>query len=142
MAEPACRLAFEYGKFTPEATRAALAARGHQVNVLDEQFSFDTARSIDGNTWRKERTFLYTDLENAGVLYTKQETDPSLYEPDLVEVIVARLAWFISMRIHAMKDLRADMRAEYQGALARAKLTNATGGSDGGEPEPLWAEVR
>ena len=112
------------------------------VNVLDEQFSFDTARSIDGNTWRKERTFLYTDLENAGVLYTKQETDPSLYEPDLVEVIVARLAWFISMRIHAMKDLRADMRAEYQGALARAKLTNATGGSDGGEPEPLWAEVR
>ena len=111
------------------------------VKVLDETFGYDTARSIDGNRW-KERTFVYTDLENAGLMYLKQETDPSLYEPDLVEVIVARLTWFIAMRIHADKTLREQCLKEFQGATARAKLTNATGSGDEGEPAKLWAKVR
>lgn len=106
-------------------------------DVLDEVFGTDTAY-----LWRKEKTYLFTNIESAGVRYTKQETDPSKYEADLVEVIVARLTWFLSMGVHADKQLRERCYAEYQAALARAKLTNAGSSQDDGEPEQLWAEVR
>jgi hypothetical protein len=105
--------------------------------ILDEQFGRD-----ERYLWRKERTRLYANVEHAGIVYTKQETDPSLYEPDLVEVMVSRLAWYIGMRIHSDKNLRADMRGEYQAALARAKLTNAMGSEGTPEPEALWSDVR
>lgn len=105
--------------------------------VLDDTFGKDTSYR-----WVHQRTFLYTDMENAGAEYVKQETDPSLYESDLVEVIVARLAWFIGQRIHADKDIIARCYGEFQASAARAKLTNAQGSRDEGEPSALWAKVR
>jgi hypothetical protein len=104
--------------------------------VLDEEGGTDTSY-----TWRKERTHLYTNIESAGVKYVKKETDPSLYESDLVEVIAARLAWYVSMRIHADKALRGEVYRELQAATARARMTNAAGSTDEGEPEASWAEV-
>ena len=107
------------------------------LKVLDANFAEDTQY-----TWRKERNFIYTDVVNAGVEYIKQITDPTLYEPDLVEVIVSRLAWFVGMRIHSDKTLRDRTYQEMQAAVARAKMTNSAGRQDQGEPEELWADVR
>lgn len=101
----------------------------------------DSGGEDDSYTWKKERSHLYCDVENAGVKYLKKETDPSLYESDLVEVMAARLAWFVSMRIHADKSLRNEIQSEMERAIYRAKMTNAAGRSDGGEPAQPWAEV-
>lgn len=106
------------------------------LKVLDEEGGED-----DGYLWHKERTHLYCDVENAMVRYVKKETDPSKYEPDLLEVMVARLAWYISMRIHADEALRNAMYGEMQAALARARLTNADGANSAEEPDDLWSEV-
>jgi hypothetical protein len=106
------------------------------LHVLDEEGGTDTSY-----TWRKERTHLYTNIEAAGVRYVKKETDPSLYESDLVEVIAARLAWYISMRIHSDKTLRNGIYQEMQAAMARARMTNAAGSVDEGEPEASWTGV-
>jgi len=105
--------------------------------VLDDEFGEHTSYE-----WRKERTFLYTNIEDAGIKFVKIETDPTLYEADLVEVIAARLAWFVSMRVHSDKQLRAEVRAEAMSAMARARITNAEGKQDGGPPDDLWTDAR
>lgn len=92
----------------------------------------------DEYAWQKERTHLYTNIENAGIKYVKKETDPSKYESDLVEVLAARLAWYISMRIHSDKNLRMEVYQEMNAALARAKMTNSQGREDEGTPEAQW----
>jgi len=108
--------------------------------VLDED-----GGEVDGEglyRWKKERSFIFCDLENAGVKYIKKETDPSLYESDLVEVMASRLARYISMRIHSDKELRNEIYGEMQQAIARAKVTNAQG-ANGEEPgEDLWVDAR
>jgi hypothetical protein len=110
------------------------------MGVFDEEGAMVDA--MDKNyQWVKERTFIFTNLENAGVKFLKQETDPSLYNSDLVEVIASRLAWYISMRIHADKELRMEIYNEMNHAIQRAKMTNATGSRDGGEEELLWVNA-
>ena len=106
-------------------------------SVLDEDFGFS-----QDYEWRKERSFIYADIENAGVQYVRADTDVTHYEEDLIEVIVARLAWYISMRVSGDKQLRQMMFQEYQEALARAKVTNARGRRDEGLPPQLWTDVR
>ncbi len=107
------------------------------ISVLDSNFG-----ESDDYDWRKERSIIFTDISNAGVKYIKQVTDPTLYEADLVEVIVSRLAWFIGMRVHSDKTLRDRCYKEMSAAIALAKLTNAAGERSVEEPEELWADVR
>jgi len=104
--------------------------------VLDSEGGED-----DEYIWRKERQLLYCNVVNAGVKYLKKETDPSLYESDIVELMATRLAWLVSMRIHSDKRLRDDVYREHNNALARARLSNASGKHDGDPPETSWTEV-
>ena len=106
------------------------------LKVLDSEFGYD-----DSYKWKKEKTFIHTDISNAGISYIKQESDPSLYEPDLVEVIAARLTWLVSMRIHADKTLRREIYQELQAAMARARITNAAGAESTDEPETPWVKA-
>lgn len=93
-------------------------------------------------SWIKERNFIYTNIENAGVKYVKQVTDPTLFEADLVEVISARLAWMISMRIHSDKALRTTAYSEMNQTIQRARMTNSQGEGDDGAPEDLWVDAQ
>lgn len=93
-------------------------------------------------SWIKERNFVYTNVENAGVKYIKQNTDPTLYESDLVEVMSSRLAWLVSMRIHSDKVLRKSIYDEMNQAIQRARMTNSQGEGDDGAPEDLWVEAQ
>lgn len=105
--------------------------------ILDESFGVD-----ESYTWVKERTHIFTDMENAGLLYAKLETDPTLYDETLVQLMASRLAWMISMRLHSDKQLRAEMRAEYNAAMMKAKLVDTSGSQDVGEAEELWINAR
>jgi len=93
-------------------------------------------------SWTKERNFIYTDIENAGVKYVKQTTDPTLFEADLVEVMSARLSWLVSMRIHSDKALRTQVYNEMNQAIQRARMTNSQGEGDDGAPEDLWVDAQ
>lgn len=93
-------------------------------------------------SWVKERNFIYTNIENAGVKYVKQMTDPTILDPDLVEVMSARLSWLVSMRIHADKTLRQSVYNEMNQAIQRARMTNSQGQGDDGAPERLWTEAQ
>ncbi len=93
-------------------------------------------------SWYKERNYIYTDIENAGIKYVKQMTDPTLFEADLVEVIAARLAWLVAMRIHADKALRTETYNEMNQVIQRARMTNAQGQGDDGAPETLWTAAQ
>jgi hypothetical protein len=105
------------------------------VEVLDSNFG-----SSDHYTFRKERNYIYTDLVNAGVKYVRQITDASVYESDLVEVMAARLAWLIVMRISGDKALKAEVTQDANAAVVKAKMTNAMGREDEGPPEASWLD--
>jgi hypothetical protein len=107
------------------------------LRVMDEDGGTD-----DDYSWKRERTHLYTNIENAGVEYIKEVTDPSLYQADLVELITARLAWLVSMRINSDKMLRQQIYQEFNAALLRAKITNAQDATGSVEYEDLWVDVR
>lgn len=106
------------------------------LGVLDAEWG-----ESDEYIWQKERTLLWCNVEYASVKYLKKETDPSLYESDLVELMASRLAWMVSMRIHSDRALRDSVERAYNNALARAKLVNAPGMTSGDAPERLWTEV-
>lgn len=107
------------------------------LNLLDEEFGFDPTY-----TWRKERDFIFTDIENAGVQYTRADTDVTVYEEELIELIATRLAWHCSRRINGLAPYEQMMHQDYSEALARAKVANARGQQDEGEPPILWTSVR
>jgi hypothetical protein len=107
------------------------------LSVLDSYGGED-----ESYEWKKERSFLYTDVENAGVKYLKQETDCAKYESDLVEVIASRLAWYISMRINSDTSVRNFMYQEMNAAIGRAAVTNAQGKSNPEPSEELWIHAR
>ena len=107
------------------------------VQLLDDKFGMS-----EWYEWRKERNHIYADIENAGLTYVKRETDHSLYQEDLIEVIASRLAWSVAMRINADKELRSVLFNEHQLALRRAKMTNATGFEDEGPPAVNWVDVQ
>ena len=106
------------------------------ISVMDE-----FGVTVNEYEWRRERTHLYTNIENAGVKYIKQETDPSKYEMDLIEVIAARLSWYVALRISGDKTLRQVIYQEMNAAIARAKMGNAMGRQDRGTGEKLWNEA-
>ena len=102
------------------------------INVLDSEFAVSTEH------WIQEKGRIYTDVENAGLEYLALDTTASNYDELLVEVMAARLAWMISMRIHSDKQLRAEMRAEMDRAVARARIVDASGRYRGDTAEDLW----
>lgn len=107
------------------------------LGVLDADFGEDESYS-----WLHERGLLYCDVEEAGLKFIKKDTDPSLYESDLVELIATRLSWLIAMRIHADKELRNATYQEFQAILARGKLTNASGSASADESADRWTDAR
>lgn len=111
------------------------------LNILD-----DAGGELDGvgrhYKWHRERSFIFCDLEYAGLKYVKKETDPSVYTDDLIEVMAARMAWYISMRVHSDKTLRNEIYTEMQQSILKAKMLNASGGDDEGQAETLWVDVR
>lgn len=103
------------------------------LNVVDASFGL----SADYK-WRQERGRVFTDVDDAGLRYLRLEDDPTQYDEMLVEVMAARLAWMIGMRIHSDKQLRAETRAEMDRAIARAKVVDAAARYESEAPEPLW----
>jgi len=107
------------------------------IRILDSYGGQD-----DSYTWMKERSFIFTDVENALVKYIKKEEDASLYDSDLVEVIASRLAWYISMRIHSDESIRNMMYQDMNAAIGRAAITNAQGQYSPEPSEELWIDAR
>ena len=117
------------------------------LQVLDNEFGeiddyLNTgSHRLDGRMWVRERGRIYTDFDDAGLKYLRLDTTASNYDELLVEVMASRLAWLIGMRIHADKQLRAEIRGEMNAAIARAKLLDASGRYAANPQEELWVNM-
>jgi hypothetical protein len=107
------------------------------MQVLDA-----TGHADEAYTWERNRSFIYTDVEDAQLRYVRQSTDPTEWDPDLVSAMSLRLAWLISMRIHTDKDLRSRIYGEMEVALKKGAATSTRTRKDPGEPERTWLDSR
>jgi hypothetical protein len=105
--------------------------------VMDENFG-----EHDEYTWMKERTWVYCNMEYAALKYLKKQTDPSLWDDDLTELIEARLAWMIAPRISQDASIKQTLYAEWQTAYARARINNTAGQRQVTVPSTLWTNAR
>ena len=93
-------------------------------------------------TWTREKDLLYCDVEYAGVKYLSQQTDVSLFDEDLVELMAARLAWLICPRISNDQTLRNTLNNEWMAIAGRGQMTNAEGSQNDAQGESLWVNAR
>ncbi len=105
--------------------------------VMDENFG-----ESDSYKWKKERTWVYTDVQYAALKYLKKQTDPALWDDDMVELIEARLAWMIAPRISQDQSIKQSMYSEWQMAYGRARINNTLGERQVTPPSPLWTNAR
>ena len=96
------------------------------------------ANTYDRGDFHHYSEALYLTPKGAWFLHGEGNASSPYNDELLVEVMAARLAWMISMRIHSDKQLRAEMRAEMNSALARARLVDSAGRYRGDTAEDLW----
>lgn len=106
------------------------------VDILDEEWA-----KVPTNLWIREKGVIYTDLYYAGMLFVQQLTDPSVYDEDLIELMVARLAWQIAPRITKDMRLREELYADFLRVKASVERRNSSGREERGAPETEWVDV-
>ena len=107
------------------------------LTLLSENFG-----ESETYTWTREKDLLYCDVEYAGVKYLSQQTDVSLFDEDLVELMAARLAWLICPRICNDQTLRNTLNNEWMAIAGRGQMTNAEGSQNDAQGESLWVNAR
>ena len=105
--------------------------------VMDE-----TQGESDLYTWKKERTWIYTDVQYASLKYLKKNTDPDSWDDDMVDLMEARLAWMICPRVSQDVSLRNSVYGEWQIALGRARINNTVAERQTQPPSTLWTSYK
>lgn len=84
-------------------------------------------------------TIIYTDVEDAEMIYTVFHENPLYYPPDFELAFSFRLSYLACPRLcgNESKKLKADMWSAYQAELGRAR---ANIGNEEQPPEPVEAE--
>ncbi|MEW5725319.1 MAG: hypothetical protein AB1896_19550 [Thermodesulfobacteriota bacterium] len=94
------------------------------------------------NEFRVEGRKLYTNLDEATIVYVRRETDATRFDQHFVRALAARLAAELALPITDQKSLAEAMWALYERELARAKGSDAAE-NQGIEPgEDSWLAAR
>ena len=104
------------------------------LDVLDEYWG-----TRDGYVWKRDNDKLYCSVEYAGVRYLNLNTDPTVYDEQLVEVMVSRLAWLCAAKITGDDTVRRELYQEWVATAGQARRDNAVGAQEWPAPEALWA---
>jgi hypothetical protein len=107
------------------------------IDLMDEEFG-----AIPHQLWLQEEDgLIYAKEAFASIRFIRQETDASKYEEDLVELIAARLAWQISMRIRGSDEATERQWIDFQRLMMRAKQMEAINSKGREAPEVEWTSV-
>lgn len=85
------------------------------------------------------RKLLSDDGPSLNILYIARITDPTLYDPLLVQAMAARIAWQLAFPITGERSVAADMANMYRALLLEARRRDAQEGTaDPVEPTGWW----
>lgn len=131
-------------------TRAVLA-NDPTAPLFDYNFAYrkptDFLRLVfstnDTTDWSLEGDFI---LSNFGppinVPYVRRVTDTSRFPSLFTEAVACKLAWQCCEEITQSNTKKADIKAEYEGAIAEARRTNAIQALAASPPEDAWVVAR
>lgn len=106
----------------------ALVLPGVRVPRWDQRPPFELGS--DG-----EQTLIYTDLEQAELIYTSRVEDPNRYGAMFMDVAGWALAELIAIPLSAKPELVAASQKGYERAKSKAAAKMLAEGQDGPEPE-------
>jgi hypothetical protein len=107
------------------------------IAVMDEYQHEDPAYD-----WKQERTWVYANHPYAALKYLKKNTDPSVWDADLTELMEARLAWQIAPRISSDASLKQQLAQEWTMLAVRAKMNNQSTMKQVQQPSVLWTNSK
>jgi len=102
------------------------------LEVLDEWWGSTTY------DWKREKDKLYCNLEYAALKYLVRETDPTKFDTDLTEFMVARLAWMIAPKVTSDETVIRNAQLDWVAMSQQARIQNAKTHKKVKEPEALW----
>ena len=85
---------------------------------------------------------IVTDLDDAVLVYTRDEESTSLFTPHFVSTHAARLSYYMAGTLSGKKDLQADLLKLYNGWLAVAASIDASQGVERKPREADWIRAR
>ena len=92
----------------------------NQIAVDADAVPFDVELSTDGTM------SIVTDLEDARLVYTRDQETVSTFSPHFVVCLSYRLAWYIAGALTAKQTLAATVDKKYQEALTLAAAHDAS----------------
>lgn len=81
---------------------------------------------------------IWTDQEDAVLIYTKRVTDPAYFHPLFIDAMALKLAVLVCMPLSVERSLRADALQLYRGSIALARQSDANA-SDRYDPSQIDA---
>lgn len=130
---------------TPVGYTYAYAYPSDCIEVLEIYRSVSTARptcfTVGASADLKQK-LIFTDQEDAYLVYTARITDTNMYDPAFVEALVYRLAFRLAPSLTASPDMTRAMAVAAEEAFRSAARVNANESEDMGEYTSAYASAR